>query len=126
MGLFANNNNFFNIKLVYENDNLIDDVREMFNSMNLMNISDFVQGYYEESCAYSHVTPYAFFNNLKIYRSNALIREQYIVINMLMIQLYTKIIDVFNLDDNDPDLKHVEDLLVTSLTRLVLSIREDR
>ena len=110
--------------LSFSIDNLIEDVKDMFNAMNLMNLSDFVQGYYEESCAYSHVTPYAFFNNLKIYRSSALIREQYIVINMLMIQLYTKIIDVFNLEENDLDLKHVEDLLVSSLTKLVISLQK--
>ena len=112
--------------LTFSIDNLIEDVKGMFEAMNLMNISDFVQGYYEESCAYSHVTPYAFFNNLKIYRSSALIREQYIVINMLIIQLYTKILEVFELDETDPDLKYVEDLLVTSLTKLVMSIREGK
>ena len=91
--------------LSFSIDDLIKDIQELFEPYGLMNISDFVQGYYEESCAYSHVTPYAFFNDLKIYRSNALIREQYIVINMLLIQLYNKIVETFNFDVNEEDLK---------------------
>ena len=91
-----------------------------------MNIADFVQGYYEESCAYSHVTPYAFFNSLKIYGSNALIKEQFVVINLLIVQLYSKIIQVLNLDENDPDLKHVEVLLINSLMTLVMELRKQK
>lgn len=109
--------------LSYSISNLVENIQDLFTPFGLMNISDFVQGYYEESCAYSHVTPYAFFNDLKIYRSSALIREQYIVINMLIIELYNKIIDRFNLDENDPDLKRVDDLLISSLTKLTMSIK---
>ncbi len=110
--------------LSFSIENLVKEVQEMFKEFGLMNISDFVQGYYEESCAYSHVTPYAFFNDLKIYRSNALIREQYIVINLLMIQLYNKIVEVFNLDENDIDLRRIEDLLINSLLKLTLSLKK--
>ena len=108
--------------LSYSIENLVQDVQEMFKAHNLMNIADFVQGYYEESCAYSHVTPYAFFNNLKIYTSNALIREQFIVINLLVVQLYNKIIEVFKFDDKDMDLIRVEELLINSLTKLMFSL----
>ena len=112
--------------LTHSIEDLIKDVQEMFKSLNLMNIADFVQGYYEESCAYSHVTPYAFFNSLKIYGSNALIKEQFVVINLLIVQLYSKIIQVLNLDENDPDLKHVEVLLINSLMTLVMELRKQK
>ena len=122
------NEEVFNLPLLlsFSIDDLIKDVQEMFKSMNLMNISDFVQGYYEEACAYSHVTPYAFFNNLKIYGSNSLIKEQFIVINLLIVQLYSKIIYVLKLDENDLDLRHVENLLINSLMTLVLSLNKQK
>ena len=122
------NEEVYNLPLLlsFSIDDLIKNVQEMFKSMNLMNISDFVQGYYEESCAYSHVTPYAFFNNLKIYGSNALIKEQFIVINLLIVQLYSKIISVLHLDENDPDLKHVENLLINSLMTLVITLNRQK
>lgn len=108
--------------LTYSIEDLIKDVQDMFKSYGLMNIADFVQGYYEESCAYSHVTPYAFFNNLKIYRSNALLREQYIVINILIIQLYNKILETFNFSEDDPDIQRIDNLLIQSLLNLIVSI----
>ena len=112
--------------LTHSIEDLVKDVQEMFKSLNLMNIADFVQGYYEESCAYSHVTPYAFFNSLKIYGSNALIKEQFVVINLLIVQLYSKIIQVLDLDENDPDLRHVEVLLINSLMTLVMDLKKQK
>ena len=54
-------------------------------------ITDYVLGLYEESCAYSHVTPYAWVNNIKLYKNRNSFKEQFLIILIIFLELFREI-----------------------------------
>ena len=54
-------------------------------------ITDYVLGLYEESCAYSHVTPYAWVNNIKLYKFRSSYKEQFLIILIILLEIFKEI-----------------------------------
>ena len=48
-------------------------------------------GLYEESCAYSHVTPYAWVNNIKLYKFRSSYKEQFLIILIILLEIFKEI-----------------------------------
>ncbi len=71
---------------------LMNGINEELEQYNIhINIIDYVLGLYEESCAYSHVTPYAWVNNIKLYKNRTSFKEQFLIMLMLLLELFKEL-----------------------------------
>lgn len=80
---------------------------------------DFVQGFYEEACAYSHITPYSWHNNLKLYEANNIFKEQYAITNSLLNQLFHGIIQTFNIQQDLEFYEKISNTLLKGMESLL-------
>jgi len=78
--------------LSFSVSNLMENVNKELDQYNLnINITKYILGLYEESCAYSHVTPYAWVNNIKLYKNRNSFREQFLFVLLLLLEIYKEI-----------------------------------
>lgn len=63
-----------------------------------INFSDFSLGLYEESCAYSHVTSYAWYNSIYALKDKSIFKQQFIVANLLVNLIVNLITDGYDFE----------------------------
>ena len=74
-------------------------------------ITDYVLGLYEESCAYSHVTPYAWVNNIKLYKNRNSFKEQFLIILIIFLELFREIDEKLKTDTKTKEIDEINKIL---------------
>lgn len=91
---------------------LMNGINEELKQYNIhINITDYVLGLYEESCAYSHVTPYAWVNNIKLYKNRTSFKEQFLIILMLLLEVFKELDERLTEDPMTSDKENIRKVI---------------
>jgi hypothetical protein len=90
---------------------------------NNINFTDFSLGLYEESCAYSHVTSYGWYNSIYALKDKSIFKQQFIVINLLVNLIVNLITDGYKFEEKAPKdlIEKLDDNFNLGMSKLLMN-----